>query len=214
MGTSLDDDWNPAAFALFLPVLLNDAALDMTRSATTGRNLRIGGTLRATLPRDATNPRLSIPGRGEEVPSVRAATTEDERPEVLYDRVGTSGAWRLAYERPPVRGTSSAAGPRRVEEVFGVDPDPAEGLLLRADHVAVSGRIPGSPLKVVSAWQDAATTREAARQGEMTSWVLLLVALILLIEPYLAMRFGRHGAPAGDVGGPVPAATAPPPPVG
>jgi hypothetical protein len=196
VGTALDDEWNPGAFALFLPVLLNDAALLMTRQAAAGRNVLVGGTLAATLPRDASAPRLAIPGRGEETPTLRAAPSEEERPTIAYDRVGTSGVWRLAYERPPARGSGGA--PRRVEEAFGVNPDPLEGCLLRADHGAVAARAPEGTLRVVPTWEDRAQAKGDRRaEGELTSWLLALVLGILLLEPYLAMRFGRHDlAPA------------------
>jgi hypothetical protein len=191
VGTALDDEWNPGAFALFLPVLLNDAALLMTRQAASGRNVLVGGTLAAALPRDATAPRLAIPGRGEETPTVRAAPSEEERPTIAYDRVGTSGVWRLAYERPPARGSSGA--PRRVEEAFGVNPEPLEGCLLRADHAAVAARAPEGTLRVVSTHEDRAESKDERRvEGELTSWLLAIVLGILLLEPWLAMRFGRH----------------------
>ncbi len=200
-ATALDDEWNPGAFALFLPVLLNDAALSMTRGAQTGRNLLVGGTLSASLPRDASSPRLSIPGRGEERPALASAASEEDRPSVKFDRVGTAGVWRLSYDRPAARGGSA---PRRVEEAFGVNPDPAEGDLLRADRDAVRARAPDAGLRVVSSHEEPQASDAKASQGELTPWFLALVLLILLVEPYLAMRFGRHeGAP------PAPPAPAP-----
>lgn len=193
-GFALDDLWTVEGYVLFLPVLLNDASLGMTRSSDVGRNLLVGAPIRASLPDDAATPRLSIPGRGEETPTLRAATAAGERRALLFDRVGTSGVWRLGYERPPERGTTSPT-PRREEQVFGVNPDAGEGALLRAERAAVRGRFPGVELKVTSGLEEGAAQALApVREGELTRWLLIAVLAILLLEPYLAMRFGRHDA--------------------
>jgi len=201
-GFALDDLWTVEGYVLFLPVLLNDASLGMTRTSVVGRNLLVGMPIRTTLPDDAAPPRLSIPGRGEEAPTLRAATAAGERRALLFDRVGTAGVWRLAYERPPERGATPAT-PRREEQVFGVNPDAAEGSLLRAERAAVRSRFPGLDLKVTSGLDEGAATAFApVREGELTKWLLIAVLAILLLEPYLAMRFGRHDARgAKDAGG-------------
>lgn len=193
-GVALDDLWSAEGFVAFLPVLLLDASLGMTRTSDVGRNVPVGATLRATLPDDATGPRLAIPGRGEETPTVRAAEAAGERRSVAFDRVGTSGVWRLAYERPPERGETKG---RREEQLFAVRVDPAEGSLLRAPWSAVRNRVPGYELPVSSGDEEGAGPALApVRQGELTKWLLGLVLAILLLEPYLAMRFGRHDARA------------------
>ena len=113
--------------------------------------------------------------------------------------MGTSGIWRLTYERAASRagpgGSDGASGDRRKsEEFFAVNVDPREGSLLRARHDDVErlSPVPGA-LRVLSTYEEATTSREQARQGEVSTWILVAVALLLLLEPYLAMRFGRHG---------------------
>ena len=100
--------------------------------------------------------------------------------------------WRLSYERPPERGATPPL-PRREAQAFGVNPDPDEGSLLRAEHDAVRGRFPGLTLRVTAGLEQGATEAFApVREGEFTRWLLIAVLVILLLEPYLAMRFGRH----------------------
>ena len=193
VATALDDAWAPGAILPFYAVLLNDGALAMTRTSSVGRNVAVGTALRASLPKDATAVRLVIPGRGEETPTVRPAPTEEERPEVVHDRVGTAGTWRLVYERPPERGTTTA---RREEQAFGVNPDAAEGALVRANVAAVENRVPGAAIRVSSGLGEGARVQAAAAQSELTRWLLWAVLGVLLLEPYLAMRFGRHDARA------------------
>jgi hypothetical protein len=69
--------------------------------------------------------------------------------------------------------------------------DPSESSLARAAHDLVRAKAPG--LKVIGSYEEVAEKRVEARRGELTPWVLLLVAVLLLVEPWLAMRFGRHG---------------------
>lgn len=194
-GSSLDDAWTPTGTWLYA-ALLNDAALMLTQQAVAGRNLLVGGAIQAWLPKDATDPRLAIPGRGEEVPTIREAQAEGERSQAVYDRVGTSGAWRLSFARPAGRGATTST--TRREDVFGVNPDPREGALGRARHDDVRTRAPSADLKVLSTWQEAEGGEAQGRQGEVSHWVLLLVLAFLVLEPYLAMRFGRHDVRPGQ----------------
>ena len=190
VATSLDDDWLDAnATVFFLPVLLNDSALLLTARGGTQRNLLVGRPIQGAIPRDASGVRLAVPGRQEEIPTVRAATDESSRPEVLYDRVGTSGIWRLSYDRAPVRGRE----PKRTEELFAVDVDPQESSLQRFGADRLVARAAPVVLKVVSTYAAPQATAKEGSTGEVTPWVLGLVAALLLLEPWLAMRFGRHG---------------------
>ncbi len=194
-GSSLDDAWTPTGIWLYA-ALLNDAALLLTQQAAAGRNLLVGGAIQAWLPKDASDPRLTIPGRGEEVPTIREAQAEGDRAQALFDRVGTSGAWRLSFARPAGRGATTST--IRREDVFAVNPDPREGALLRARHDDVRARAQSAEPKVLPTWQEAGGAEIEGREGEVSHWVLLLVLAFLLLEPYLAMRFGRHDVKPGD----------------
>ena len=191
-GFGLDDDWLDPGIWPFLPIILNDGALLLTRRSDAARNVLVGNPIQGPIPRDATSPRLSIPGRGEEIPGRRDAQNENEWPQIVYERVGTSGVWRLSYERTSARGGASTE-PKKTEEAFAVNVDPREGSLLRAEHGYVEQLVPGAKIKIMSTYEEAAAAREEAKQGEVSTWILLLVAILLLLEPYLAMRFGRHG---------------------
>jgi hypothetical protein len=206
-GMGIDDAWNPNVVLPFLLVFLNDSALSMTRRPTAGRNIEVGQVLRTLLPRDASAPKLVAPGRGgvEETPVVRPAASEEDRPEVVHDRIGTTGVWRLAYSRPPVAGSGTST-PRTVTEVFSVSPSPEEGVLLRARRDDVAERIRGADAVVLDSWAEAAAEATTSSEGEITSPLLLIVLAFLLLEPFLAMRFGRHGeraekAPPGPAKG-------------
>jgi hypothetical protein len=133
---------------------------------------------------------------------VRAATDESARPEVFYERVGTTGIGRLSYDRAPGRGRTDT---KRTEELFAVNVDPRESSLQRFPHDRVASRASPVAIKVVPTYgpPEAGAKEGTGSTGEVTPWVLMLVAALLLLEPFLAMRFGRHGhtKSAGREGG-------------
>lgn len=186
-----DIEWIEEGIVFFLPVLVYDAALSLTRAPEAGRNLLVGEPIQSSVPRDATNLRLQVPGRGEEAPAVRRPASEAERPLVIHERVGTSGLWRLAYERPPARG-SAASGPKKVEESFAVNPDPAEGSLAKAARETVRSRAQGVDIDVLDTWSEGTASAEGGRKGDLAPWILMAVLAVLLVEGFLAMRFGHH----------------------
>jgi hypothetical protein len=186
VATSLDDAWSPEALVLLYPVLLNDAALLLTAPSSKGRNVLVGQPLQGPVPRDATALRVKGPSRGEEAPGLRAAPDESSKPTAVFERVGASGIWRLSYDRV-VRGAETA----RAEELFAANVDPLESSLARAPYDLVRSKAP--VIRVLPSYEEAVAQRVEARQGEVTSWVLFVVGVLLLLEPWLAMRFGRHG---------------------
>ncbi len=194
-GMGIDDAWNPNVVLPFLLVFLNDSALLLTRRPTAGRNVEVGQVLRTLLPKDYSNVKLLVPGRGgvvEETPIVHPAASEEDRPEVVHDRIGTTGVWRLTYARPAVAGSGTST-PRTVTEVFSVSPSPEEGVLLRARREDVAERSRGADAVVLDSWAESSTEKPTSNEGEITSPLLLAVLAFLLLEPFLAMRFGRHG---------------------
>ena len=56
--------------------------------------------------------------------------------------------------------------------------------------------MPGAAIRVSSGLGEGARVQAAAAQSELTRWLLWAVLGVLLLEPYLAMRFGRHDARA------------------
>ena len=190
-GMGLDDAWNPNVVFPFLPVFLNDVSLYLTQHPAAGRNIEVGQVLRALVPSEATDVRLSVPGRGgaSERLTPRAAASEFDRREVVYDRVGTAGVWSLAYDMPPSAGST---GPRTVTDVVSVAPTPSEGCLLRALRADVAERTRISDAKILDGWDESVAEQVKGDEGEITRPILLAVLAILLLEPFLAMRFGRH----------------------
>jgi hypothetical protein len=195
VATAVDDAWFDQTI-FFLPVFLTEAAVELTRGPDRAKNLAVGGRIVVPIARDAQTVRIHVPGRGSETPRVRPQETESDRPVVTYDRTGASGTYRLTYERASLSGGSAVV---KVEERFAVNPDPREGDLRAASPRDVETRAPGADVVVLPTYEEARDSADAARQGEVSPYVLLAVLGVLLLESWLAMRFNRRSAAAeGD----------------
>lgn len=190
VGTSVDNGWLDRS-VLFLPVFLEEAAMYLTRPGYAGRNLDIGGVLRATIPSVAEQVRVVPPGGGAVSPRRRTPENEDTgRVEYEHDVLGRSGIWALTYETPAFGGGEA----EKHRELFAVNPDPMEGLLLAASRDAVASGIPESlELRFLGSYEEIGENIKEAREGEITHLLLYALLAILLLESFLAMRFGRRG---------------------
>ena len=190
VGTSVDNGWLDRS-VLFLPVFLEEAAMYLTRPSDAGRNLEVGGILRAMIPATAEQVRVAPPGGGAVSPRQRTPEGEDSgRVEYEHDVLGRSGVWALTYELPAFGGSE----PEKKRELFAVNPDPYEGLLLPASRDAVAAGIPeGLELRFLGSYEEVGEDIKEAREGEITHLLLYIVLAILLLESFLAARFGRRG---------------------
>ncbi len=188
VGTSIDNGWL-ATSVLFLPVFLEESAMYLTRPAEAGRNLPVGGILRATIPAEAEQVRVVPPGGTATVPTRRTAEGSNApRVEYQHDGVGRAGIWRMTYDLPSLTGE-----PETIVEAFAVNPDAEEGALLPADPQAVRDGIPGElDLEFLPSFGDVSSELQEAREGEITRYLLYALLAILLLESLLAMRFGRR----------------------
>jgi hypothetical protein len=189
VATSVDDGWLDRS-VFFLPVLLEEAAMYVTRPADAGCNLEVGGVLRSTIPADAKKVRVEPPGGGAVSPHRRHEAGETaSRVTYEHDIVGRSGIWWLTYEVPSLTGESE-----KRREAFAVNPDPYEGELLAARHQAVAAGIPEElDLRFLRSYQDRSAELKEGHEGELTPLVLYVLLGVLLLESLLALRFGREG---------------------
>jgi len=190
VGTSIDNGWLARAGALFLPVFLDEAALYLTRSDGAGRNLAVGGVLRSRLPAAASKVRIVPPGGGAVSPTrTTPERTDASRVRYEYDGVGRSGIWQLTYELPSADGDMQDA-----RELFAVNPEAEEGSLLPASPGALRDGIPAElDLAFLPSYADVSSVLEEAREGEITRYLLWILIAVLLLESFLALKFGRRG---------------------
>lgn len=188
VGTSIDNGWL-ATSLFFVPVFLHEAAMYLTRPAEAGRNLEVGGVLRASVPAEATKVRLTRPGGGLISPTRRTPEGEGTV-RVLYGHgeLGQAGVWRLTYELPSITGEV-----RKEQEQFAVNADPAEGSLFAAREQSVRDGVPAElDLAFLRSYAEIGTELKEAREGEISRFLLFALLGILLLESFLALRFGRR----------------------
>ena len=111
--------------------------------------------------------------------------------------LGRSGVWSLTYEMAAFGGGE----PEKRRELFAVNPDPHEGLLLSARREAVTAGLPEElELRLIGSYEEVGEDIKEAREGEITHLLLYAVLAILLLESFLALRFGRRGQQAAEGG--------------
>ena len=191
VSTSIDNGWLGEDI-FFRPVLLSVAAAWLTEGADAGRTLTVGGRLRARLARLAERVRLTVPGGRETALSVRDDANsggDDEAPllDYVYDELGVAGPWRLAYT---IQSRDGAELTR--EEPYAVNVAAPEGMLIAADADALTAGLPeGLQLSVSEGLDQAAPEVEETRRGEISRVLLWIVLALLLVEPLIALFFGR-----------------------
>jgi hypothetical protein len=189
VGTSIDNGWLARAGALFLPVFLEESALYLTRANASTRNVEVGGTLRARLPESATKVRVVPPGGGALSPT---RTTPEGGDEVWarYEYAGASrsGLWQVTYQVPSTTGET-----RDDQLLYAVNPDAREGSLLAARERDVRDGIPPElDLAFLPSYGEVSVELEEAREGEITRYLLWALIALLLLESFLALKFGRR----------------------
>jgi hypothetical protein len=185
VATSVDDSWS-RALPYFLPVLLEEAAVWLTRPDELDLDLEVGERIAAVLPRDARGERILAPGGEERVPTRHGGLAEGDAPAITQGDVGVAGIWRLTY------GFDGAEADRRVEQPFAVNPDPTEGALTAASEQVLRGRLPPeADVRVLTSWAEEQGGPVEVREGEAAGPLLWLVLAVLAAESLLAWLFGR-----------------------
>lgn len=195
VGTSLDDGWLTVGVPFFLPVLLEEAALHLTRPALPPAAVLVGQTLEAVLPRGAAAERLLAPG-GRDVPLKRLPSTEGvARVRVAAERTGQAGAWRLLWRAEEGAGAEQS-------QWCAVNPDPAEGALAPAHRLALLAALGAeAPVEFLDAYRGRAPELQTVREGEITRLLLWALLGLLALESLLAWALGRRAGPAAPTGG-------------
>ncbi len=189
LGTSLDAGWMELGVPFFLPVLLEEAALHLTRPAGPPRSVTVGQVLEALLPRGAVGERLTAPG-GKDVLLRRLGEGQGSSARVAAEATGVSGPWRLAWK--------AAAGAGAEEGLWlAVNPDPLEGALAPADRRTLAASAgPEAPITFHETWRGQGAARSEVREGEVTRLVLFVLLGLLVLESLLAWVFGRRAGPS------------------
>ncbi|QEH36861.1 hypothetical protein OJF2_54460 [Aquisphaera giovannonii] len=185
VATSADSGWTSwPLHNSYLPVM-EQLFLQAAAGRLSERNIRVGQ------PYDQ-----SYPAAGASSP----VTVVTPRGQSLETRLKAAGSLsQLHFEQTDVAGAYQVrlGPPQNEESTFAAGPDPAESDPAKLDKSGLAERIPGWNFLHLDNWRE--LSRSAAsmsRRGEMHRSLLLGALGLLLLESFLAWRFGHHEPPA------------------
>jgi hypothetical protein len=108
---------------------------------------------------------------------------------------GTGGLSQLHFEQTELSGTYQVriGPPLTVESTFAADPDPAESDLAKLDRSALEQRLPGWSFSLLTnSLELSQSAASVSRRGELHRPLLYGALVLLLVETFLAWKFGYH----------------------
>ncbi len=185
IATSADAGWtNWPAHASFPPIM-EQVVYQAAAGRLAERNVRVGQPLDEALPGSAASAAVTVvlPG-GRSVPSKLQAS---------------GGVSLLHFEDTEVSGPYQVkvGPPLPQESVFAANPDPAESDPAKLDRAGLAAAVPGWTFAYLTNWKELTGNSTAvSRRGELHRPLLYALLVFLLLETYLAWRFGHHASPA------------------
>ncbi|WP_165220832.1 BatA domain-containing protein [Aquisphaera insulae] len=181
VATSADAGWTSwPLHNSYLPVM-QQLFLLAAAGKLEDRNIRVGQ------PYDR-----SYPATG----AASTATVSTPRGGSLNARLKAAGGLSLLhFEQTDLAGAYQVrvGPPLNDESTFAASPDPAESDPAKLDRAALAQRIPGWNFLLLDNWRE--LSRSAAsmnRRGELHRSLLIGALMLLLLESFLAWRFGHH----------------------
>jgi Aerotolerance regulator N-terminal/von Willebrand factor type A domain len=181
VATSADADWTTWPLHNSYPPIMQQIVLQAASGRLAERNIRVGQ------PYDQ-----SFPLAG---PSV-TATVAPPRGQPLVTRLqGAGGTSQLHFEQTELAGRYQVriGPPLTVENAFSASSDPAESDLSKLDQLALQERLPGfSFVHLTNVKELARSAVSVGRRGELHRPLLYGAICLLLLESFLAWKFGHH----------------------
>jgi hypothetical protein len=181
VATSADAGWTTwPLHNSYLPVM-QQMIVQAAASRLAEQNIRVGQ------PYDQ-----SFPAAGVSVP---ATVTTPKGTLVATKMKSAGGVSQLHFEQTEFSGPYQVRidPPLAVETAFAANPDPAESDPAKLDQSSLSERLPGWNFAYLTNWRE--LTRSAAsvgRRGELHRPLLYGALMLLLLESFLAWKFGHH----------------------
>ena len=185
VATSADAGWTTWPLHTSYPPLMQRMVLEAASGRLAERNIRVGQPFDQSFPvTAAAGPVAVITPRGQ----------------MVETRLKSSGgASLLHFEQTELSGAYQVriGPPQGSESAFAANPDPAESDLSRLDSTALQAQFPGWSFMHLTNWHE--LTRSAAsvgRRGELHRPLLYSALFLLLLESFVAWKFGHHDSPS------------------
>jgi hypothetical protein len=172
-------------------LLVHQAVSYLSQDPDAGRRLTVGDRLVKILEPAANGPRPGtsfslLDPEGRRTTLTASVLGEGRTPSVRYDRTDRAGLYRLS-----AAGESAGAAP---VEVFAVNLPRREGDLRPMSRAALAALMPEARFYWIDPNQPLSTALRQARLGlELWRPLVIAVLLLMLLESFLAQRFGRQG---------------------
>ena len=181
MATSADAGWNTWPLHNSYPPIMQQMILEAATGRMAERNIRVGQ------PYDQT---FAAAG------AVAAATVVNPKGQPAAARLkATRGFSELHFAQTELSGKYQVqiGPPLAVENFFSANPDPAESDLTKLDRSALEQKLPGWRFDVLTNGPELSQSAAAvSRRGELHRPLLFGALALLLLESFLAWKFGHH----------------------
>ena len=127
--------------------------------------------------------------------SATATVTTPKGQPVAARLKSSGGVSLLHFEQTELSGPYQVriGPPLTLETAFAANPDPAESDPAKLDRTALVERLPGWNFVYLTNWRELTTSSASVGQrGELHRPLLYAVLLLLLLESFLAWKFGHH----------------------
>jgi hypothetical protein len=182
VATSADAGWTTWPLHPSYPPMMEQLVMFSASGRLSERNVKVGQPLDQVMPAAGENAPVTVT-----VPGGRTQATK------LKPAGGIS---LLHFEETELSGPYRVkVGPPIAQEVaFAANPDPAESDPAKLDQVGLKSAVPGWGFDYLTNWRE--LTDDAAsvsRRGEFHRPLLYALLGFLLLESFLAWRFGHNG---------------------
>jgi hypothetical protein len=183
VATSADTGWTTWPIHKSYPPIMQQIVLRASAGRLNERNIRVGQPYDQSFPETALAAPASVV-----TPKGQAIATKLQPAggvsQFHFDQTDLSGKYQVRIG-PPLG----------LESSFAANPDPAESNLARLDQAVLGELLPGWKFMYVhpSYWRE--LTRDAAsvgRRGELHRPMLYALLALLLVESFLAWKFGHY----------------------
>jgi hypothetical protein len=181
VATSADAAWTSWPLHNSYPPVMQQLVLQAAAGRLAEHNIRVGQPYDRTFSAaGAAAPASVVTPKGLTVPARLSAA---------------GGTSQLHFEQTDLSGVYQAriGPPLTLETSFAANPDPAESDLAKLDQSGLEGRLPGWNFTYLTNWKE--LTRSAVsvgRRGELQRPLLFGALIVLLLESFLAWKFGHH----------------------
>jgi hypothetical protein len=181
VATSADLGWTTWPLHRSYPAIMQEIVLLASAGRLSQRNVRVGEPFDRSFEAIGASAPVTVT-----TPKKQTVTTKLEAKggvsQFRFDQTDTAGQYEVKIGPPLARDT-----------LFAANTNPAESDLTKLDRTGLAGVFPNWKFSYLINWKELAEDASSVgRKGEMHRPLLYGVLILLLVESFLAWRFGHH----------------------